>query len=775
MSSYGLRIKRIAYISLIVMWLSALFTGLTASPQEVSAATTLPTSVYISQQSTNTCTLAATVMAIRARAFLSGYDGWANITEEAVKPAAWTSSGLSFSFTYSFNGNSITVGHQSISGGMSLSALKNVMNAHPEGIALYCVANGQKHAVYITDIEGDTVYCADPASSYAHTRRTLDSSLLGVRYGSQSSILNNVIAYWYISSYNISITGGEMQSGYDRILPDGDYAIVSAKDPQFILTAEGGKYPAQNETNIQIYGVSNPSNYNVAHWDAWTITYDNGFYWIRQRGTNLALTVYHGSLVQGDNVYIAYDNGSSAQKWAISYSNDGRKGYHLQAKCSSFYLNIADRNMVSGNNVNQYGSDGTDSQGWMFIPYNPSQTLAAGRYILVSDVNSAYELDVEGDTGNVGNGTNVALWNHNSTAFYEQSLSQYNSFDVVPLANGYYKLIHVASGKGLALLGGGVSDHQNIGIYEENGDSAHEWAITPHGNNDGFVLRPKCSGLAMEAANSTLANGTNVFQSWYTGAKTQTWQFVPAEYTVSYNANGGTGAPSTQTKYYKGKLLLTETVPTREGYTFAGWATSANATTAAYHPGDVYSMDANVTFYAVWEKEQYTVSYDANTSETVTDLPSNQTKTYNTALMLSSTVPKRTGYDFLGWAVSPSGNVVYTPGDSYTDNSAITLYAVWQKQNFLTLPSSLIEIEEEAFIGCGASVVIVPQGCEEIGPRAFAECNALTDIYIPSTVINIHPTAFSGCSSNLVIHGNSGSAAESFAQVYGFVFEVDEP
>ena len=72
-------------------------------------------------------------------------------------------------------------------------------------------------------------------------------------------------------------------------------------------------------------------------------------------------------------------------------------------------------------------------------------------------------------------------------------------------------------------------------------------------------------------------------------------------YTVSYNANGGTGAPAAQTKTYGVNLTLSSTVPTRTNYVFKGWATSSSATTAAYQAGGTYSANSAVTLYAVWE------------------------------------------------------------------------------------------------------------------------------------------------------------------------------
>lgn len=71
-------------------------------------------------------------------------------------------------------------------------------------------------------------------------------------------------------------------------------------------------------------------------------------------------------------------------------------------------------------------------------------------------------------------------------------------------------------------------------------------------------------------------------------------------HTVSYNANGGSGAPGNQTKWWGEFLTLSNTRPTRAKHTFLGWATSANGA-VAYQPGGRYGADNNNTLYAVWK------------------------------------------------------------------------------------------------------------------------------------------------------------------------------
>lgn len=145
-------------------------------------------------------------------------------------------------------------------------------------------------------------------------------------------------------------------------------------------------------------------------------------------------------------------------------------------------------------------------------------------------------------------------------------------------------------------------------------------------------------------------------------------------YAVTYNANSGTGAPSSQTKWYDETLKLAETKPSRSSYVFRRWNTNTSDTGTAYNPGANYTGNAALTLYAIWNP---IVSYNGNGGANV---PASQTKTYGTNLTLSGTVPTRTGYQFTGWNTKADGTgTTYQPGGTYTQNVAVTLYAIWKR------------------------------------------------------------------------------------------------
>ena len=154
---------------------------------------------------------------------------------------------------------------------------------------------------------------------------------------------------------------------------------------------------------------------------------------------------------------------------------------------------------------------------------------------------------------------------------------------------------------------------------------------------------------------------------------------IPAKtsYSIKYNANGGSGAPSGQTKWYGTALTLSSTKPTRTGYKFSKWNTAANGSGTNYNAGASYTANAAATLYAQWTANTYTVSYNANGGS---GAPSSQTKTYGQTLKLQTTIPKRTNYTFLGWSTSAAATTAtYAAGANFTANANTTLYAVWKK------------------------------------------------------------------------------------------------
>ena len=111
-----------------------------------------------------------------------------------------------------------------------------------------------------------------------------------------------------------------------------------------------------------------------------------------------------------------------------------------------------------------------------------------------------------------------------------------------------------------------------------------------------YALEP---GTQYEYYQYVVADGTTYSGNTVTFKTTGT---SAATYTVSYNANGGSGAPAAQTKTHNTALTLSSTKPSRSGYVFLGWAESSTASTPVYQPGGSYTKNESKTLYAVWGK-----------------------------------------------------------------------------------------------------------------------------------------------------------------------------
>ena len=131
------------------------------------------------------------------------------------------------------------------------------------------------------------------------------------------------------------------------------------------------------------------------------------------------------------------------------------------------------------------------------------------------------------------------------------------------------------------------------------GSGGGKWVWTNIGGTKTFRISMVASGQPKKIGFSASIN-TGVSPSTISASGEYTLPAVTWEHTVSYNANGGTGAPDSQKKIYGSTLTLSTARPTRDGYVFMGWATTS-AGDVAYMPGSAYGTDADVTLYAVWQ------------------------------------------------------------------------------------------------------------------------------------------------------------------------------
>jgi len=149
---------------------------------------------------------------------------------------------------------------------------------------------------------------------------------------------------------------------------------------------------------------------------------------------------------------------------------------------------------------------------------------------------------------------------------------------------------------------------------------------------------------------------------------TLTSELVYNTYTVQFNANAGTGTMDSQAFTYGTAQALTANAFTRTGYTFAGWATTANGEVVYTNQQSVNNLTptngGTVTLFAKWNTITYDISYNLAGGTVAT--ANNTTYNIETATFTLNN-PTRTGYTFAGWTGSngttPQTEVVITQGN----------------------------------------------------------------------------------------------------------------
>lgn len=157
----------------------------------------------------------------------------------------------------------------------------------------------------------------------------------------------------------------------------------------------------------------------------------------------------------------------------------------------------------------------------------------------------------------------------------------------------------------------------------------------------------------------------------------------PISVNVTFSANGGSGGTAAKA-YTFGTVVNLSTVvkPTRTGYIFQGWATTASATTPDITTNPLVNYASAKTYYAVWKGNAYTVKFDANGG---TGTMPNASFIYGTGKPLPANTFTKESNTFLGWSRTRTSAVVYTDKQiistlTATNNGTVTLYAKWSGQ-----------------------------------------------------------------------------------------------
>jgi uncharacterized repeat protein (TIGR02543 family) len=159
---------------------------------------------------------------------------------------------------------------------------------------------------------------------------------------------------------------------------------------------------------------------------------------------------------------------------------------------------------------------------------------------------------------------------------------------------------------------------------------------------------------------------------------------------VTFDLNGhGSSAPATQLVNNGSKAVDPSYAENVTGYIFGGWYKEAGCSNVWTFGTDVVSGE-NKTLYAKWTPISYSVRFndnDENYLGTATGSMSNESFTYDQSKALTTNAFSLAGYDFAGWALTPTGDVAHEDeavvGNlSSTNGATVDLYAIWTAKSY---------------------------------------------------------------------------------------------
>ena len=324
-----------------------------------------------------------------------------------------------------------------------------------------------------------------------------------------------------------------------------------------------------------------------------------------------------------NNVFTCDGNTTTIEKntWYQSSSNQINISYTTTGK-----VKVTARTVDKSNNYNESTKDFTINKYTITFIKEPADKIGGGT---INITKSCYA--ISGQNCSITSptierkGYAIIGWNTNKNA--TTSIWNINTSKSISSSATYYPILK-ANIYTITLNNQGATSSGTKKVYYQynttktiNGTTCYYYtnsSLTTCLSSGYNINKPSKTGYSFKGYyTSTNGSGTNYVNSSGTfinnayktiGDKTLYANWQANTYTITYNANGGSGAPSSQSYTYDPNndtvFYLSSTTPSRSGYTFLGWSLSSTATSASYSAGQRWGTHNanNYTLYAVWKK-----------------------------------------------------------------------------------------------------------------------------------------------------------------------------
>ena len=594
-------------------------------------------------------------------------------------------------------------------------------------------ANGGSNAPssinFYSGLGGVTIPSSTPTrSGYKFKGWSRSSSATNASYASGDNFKDttgdaartiNLYAVWEPLKYTVTLdrqsgSGGDgsVTATYNSSMPTISVPSRAGYTFQGYYSSTGGsgtKYYNSNGTSARAW--DNASDKTLyAYWTAneYTVTLD------RQSGSggDGSVTATYDSLMPSISVpsrtgytfngYYSGTNGSGTK-----YYNSNGTPYN-----SKVYRDFANRTLyaywtpkTSSITLNKYdGSGGSSSITATYDSPMPQITVPT-KYGY--DFGGYYWLQNGGGTQYYNsNGVSVHNWDRDTSSTTLEAYWIPKSSNIVYLPNGGSGTMTTEGNKYFY----GQPTALTLNTYYRTGYSFVGW----HWQQTLILDKSKISDsydLATQKAKVTHADGAKFTVSNESDEQSLYAIWRNNKYYVKYNGNvegqgvGGncqssdpvTGSMSNSTHYYNISSNLTDNGYSRRGYTFLGWSTNSSATSTSYsNQGQISTLtstdNATVNLYAIWQRNTYTITFNANGGSGTT---SSLSMLYNNG---NYTLPKsgysKAGYVFEGWTTNLDGTgTFYKDGatvNSYDFVANTILYAKWRATWITSASSSIL-------------------------------------------------------------------------------------